>query len=287
MFNKFWLLITSASLLVAISVVIGFAADDTPSNSKDPVATIFDKTIYADQLNPPDKQMQEMKGKLKNDDYNAWLIKYRGDHLFEMIWNATMDDYLLQHHISVTQEEIDAFSTTLYKQIEEDNARREKERKDIMEQLKSGNLSKEQKDRLSERLKTLNSLKEFDERRKNELQSEERRTKVKEINRKADEDWIKRWKFNKALYEQYKGRVIFQQAGLEPIDAFRMFLKEREEKKLFQIFDSDLQKPIQQFYERTSPNSQNNTFASEKDAKFYFEKPYWLRTMEEMKSHGF
>ncbi len=39
---------------------------------------------------------------------------------------------------------------------------------------------------------------------------------------------IRQWKLNKALYKQYGGRIIYQQLGPEPLDAYRAFLEERE-----------------------------------------------------------
>ena len=51
---------------------------------------------------------------------------------------------------------------------------------------------------------------------------------------------IERWKINRALYEEYGGRIIFQQLGPEPLDAYRTFLEERERAGDFQIDDKPL-----------------------------------------------
>jgi hypothetical protein len=42
------------------------------------------------------------------------------------------------------------------------------------------------------------------------------------------EAFIKQWKINRALYQQYGGRIIFQQGGPEPLDAYHRFLEERQ-----------------------------------------------------------
>jgi hypothetical protein len=39
---------------------------------------------------------------------------------------------------------------------------------------------------------------------------------------------IRQWKLNRALYRQYGGRIIFQQLGPEPLDAYRRYLEERQ-----------------------------------------------------------
>jgi heat shock protein HslJ len=40
---------------------------------------------------------------------------------------------------------------------------------------------------------------------------------------------IRQWKINKSLYESYGGRIIYQQLGPEPLDAYRQYLEERRD----------------------------------------------------------
>jgi hypothetical protein len=46
---------------------------------------------------------------------------------------------------------------------------------------------------------------------------------------------IRQWKVNKALYDQYGGRLIYQQLGPEPLDAYRQFLRQRQADGAFAI----------------------------------------------------
>jgi heat shock protein HslJ len=50
---------------------------------------------------------------------------------------------------------------------------------------------------------------------------------------------IEQWKVNRALYEQYGGRIIFQQLGPEPLDAYREFLEEKRREGAFEINDPE------------------------------------------------
>jgi len=52
---------------------------------------------------------------------------------------------------------------------------------------------------------------------------------------------IRHWKINKALYEEYGGRIIYQQLGPEPLDAYRTFLKQRQREGAFSIHDKSLE----------------------------------------------
>jgi len=48
---------------------------------------------------------------------------------------------------------------------------------------------------------------------------------------------IRQWKINKALHGKYGGRIIYQQLGPEPLDAYRAFLKQRQAEGAFTIRD--------------------------------------------------
>lgn len=51
---------------------------------------------------------------------------------------------------------------------------------------------------------------------------------VAKMRRDMGRAMIRQWKLNRALYQQYGGRIIYQQLGPEPLDAYRRFLEERE-----------------------------------------------------------
>ena len=59
---------------------------------------------------------------------------------------------------------------------------------------------------------------------------------------------IERWKFNKALYQKYAGRVIFQQFGLEPLDAYQKWLLDEEKAGNFKIFDAKWKDAFWEYY---------------------------------------
>ena len=51
---------------------------------------------------------------------------------------------------------------------------------------------------------------------------------------------IVRWRFNRALLDEYGGKVIWQQFGWEPIDAYRNWLKGEEKAGSFKILQPEL-----------------------------------------------
>lgn len=69
------------------------------------------------------------------------------------------------------------------------------------------------------------------------------------------EAFIKQWKINRALYQQYGGRIGFQQGGPEPLDAYRAFLEEREAAGDFEILDASMAAPFWRYYRDDSIHS--------------------------------
>jgi hypothetical protein len=65
----------------------------------------------------------------------------------------------------------------------------------------------------------------------------EEKAEIDAMQREMARGVIRQWKINKALYEQYGGRIIYQQLGPEPLDAYREFLRQREADGAFAIRD--------------------------------------------------
>ena len=69
------------------------------------------------------------------------------------------------------------------------------------------------------------------------------------------EAFILQWKINRALYGQYGGRIIYQQGGPEPLDAYRKFLEERQAAGDFSIEDEALAAEFWRYYRDESIHS--------------------------------
>lgn len=107
------------------------------------------------------------------------------------------------------------------------------------------------------------SLEEFKRSRKDP--SPEDLLAMKEVGRMA----VESWKFNKSLYEEFGGRVIFQQAGIEPLDAYRQWLRAEEAAGNFKINDPRWRKAFWEYY-----NPKYHRFVTEPDP---FALPLWKR----------
>ena len=70
--------------------------------------------------------------------------------------------------------------------------------------------------------------------------TQEEAAAVDVMQRETGRGIVMQWKINKSLYDQYGGRIIYQQLGPEPLDAYRRFLKQREAEGAFTIHDPTL-----------------------------------------------
>jgi hypothetical protein len=86
--------------------------------------------------------------------------------------------------------------------------------------------------------------------------------------------FIRQWKVNRALYQQYGGRIIFQQGGPEPLDAYRKFLEERAARGDFRITNKDLEAGFWRYYRDDSIHEFFKPGSAE-EAKAFADPP-WL-----------
>lgn len=144
-----------------------------------------------------------------------------------------------------------------------------------MKELKTATLSeRERKDKESQ-LQTIEKIlkmtREMEERTHGMGES------LRRMRRKSARQFVRSWKINKALYAKYGGRVIFQQAGVEPIDAYRDFLKEQEKNGAFQILDKKYEAPFWRYF----INDAMHTFYSKDDGVKFINTPWWMMEQQE------
>ena len=84
---------------------------------------------------------------------------------------------------------------------------------------------------------------------------------------------IRQWKINKSLYAAYGGRVIYQQFGPEPLDAYQKFLREKAAAGDFTITDPDMDKAFWSYF--TDESKHDFMAPDSEDLKQAFTVPPW------------
>lgn len=194
------------------------------------------------------------------------------DEMQYVIIGKLLDRYAVEQGVEVSQEEIDAYIEGLRRTAKEDQMQKGQRRDELAEQMKLKTLTDAKRKALSLELDTLSEvLQLLDE------TAEDARTNPEEV-RAARERvataFIRQWEINRALYKQYGGRIIFQQGGPEPLDAYRKFLEAEEKKGAFTILNKAFEPEFWKYYVTDTMHS----FYPEgsKEEARAFETPWWL-----------
>ncbi len=263
-------------VLIILSVVglAGSPALAGEASARRPVAEVLGRTVYAQELAQP-----VTPGGPALDA--AAFERARGEKLRGLVWTAVFEDYSRQRRVEPKAAEIESHLRNHRRFKQEDKIRRVKERDQLANELRSPNLTEARRKQAQQHLETLDRIEEQEARIAEERRHPEREKMWQESERQVTEYWVKRWKIDQALHLEFGGRIVFQQAGWEPIDAYRELLEQYEAKKAFVVHDRALRDAVYGYFKL------NFVYADESKAKFYFEKPYWERREAELKAAGF
>ena len=103
--------------------------------------------------------------------------------------------------------------------------------------------------------------------------TEEEAAQIEELETSMATSMVRQWKINKALYEEYGGRIIYQQLGPEPLDAYREFLKSRQAEGAFEIYDPVLADAFWSYFMDDSRHDFMEPGSA--DANKAFSTPFW------------
>jgi hypothetical protein len=194
------------------------------------------------------------------------------DEMRFVILRKLTDRYATEQGIHVEPSEIDAYLKSVHRFMDEDRKRQEAHRQVIVRELNASGLTKKERrrlilerDKLNEQIAGLNgagggSAKHPDE----DEAARERITYA----------FIRQWKINRALYREYGGRIIFQQGGPEPLDAYRTFLREQQKQGAFRILKKDFESQFWRYY--VTDSLHDFYPAGSKEEANALQTPFWL-----------
>lgn len=241
--NKRIVLITVMGIAANALVPCRATAADDP---RMPAAMLFGAPIYAEEMQPPG--LEQVKHK---------------------IWSALRARFCAEHDCEPTEEEYRAF---------EEGFRRLMTRNPPPGwESRESAISAEEYERLTQELAQQRAAP--GERRQEIDQAAAsltalRNQKLGDMTKDVGMVWIREWKFNRALYRQYGGQVIWQQAGLEPLDAYRTWLEEHQRNGSFVLIDPELQ-TLFWLYFTVGHVTVDERFLAETGLSDPFEKPWW------------
>ncbi|HEY8240119.1 MAG TPA: hypothetical protein VIH35_01670, partial [Kiritimatiellia bacterium] len=192
------------------------------------------------------------------------------EDLNSAIFSTLLDKYATEHGVTATPDEIDVYIARARERRNQRHIQDVAERDAVLAQIEAGGLSDEARKSLEEKLAM------YDLFLRTDRQMDEYEAAHPVESRKSGEDLaattIKAWKLNQVLFKKYGGRVIFQQAGPEPLDAYREFLREAEREGSFKISDPAHAASFWNYF----TNDMIHTFLPADDAARVVETPWWM-----------
>jgi len=192
------------------------------------------------------------------------------EELRYVVLRQLTDRYADEKGIAVTQAEEEAYVRHVREALDEDRRRQVSRRDELTRELAGGGLSEEERNKLTSELDAVNRfLAALGEAGPGAAEDPEE-TRARQ---QVAESFIRQWKINRALYQQYGGRIIFQQGGPEPLDAYRVFLEERQARGDFEILNKDLEAAFWRYYRTDSIHSFYRPGSKEEAEAFAV--PFW------------
>jgi hypothetical protein len=249
-----------STLVLCINVVM--ATEPFENLPEDTVlAEVLGRKVYLKDIEPDSDVKKKHQESDADDQFDLWLKQTRASNLgryFKPLW----DEYAKEKALEVAEYEIKEFNEHMRTLMVSENQRRKAKRDNLAKELIAENIEQSKREELEKSFNMYSRILEMDS----------------DPNRMfCDNDIAKSvilsWKLNKALYNQYKGRVIFQQAGLEPLDAFRMFFEQQQSKGKFKFFNKDAEDLFWDYWR----NVRHTVIKDPNEAEQMINTPWWLK----------
>lgn len=166
------------------------------------------------------------------------------EELRYVVLKQLTDRYADAKGIAVTPAERDAYVRNVRNRLQKDRERNVARRGALTGRLAAGGLSEAERKALQSELDTVHAtIEALGPSRLGAADPDEARAREQ-----IADAFIRQWKINRALSQQYGGRIIFQQGGPEPLDAYRRFLEEHQARGDFRIVNRGLEPAFWRYY---------------------------------------
>ncbi len=234
------------------------------------IAIVLGKEIFSGDIEPGAEAAEKNKREMKEEQFNQWLKQQRESKLTGLIFRPLLEEYANKNGLSATAAEIEEFARAMNQKMADQKIKWQQAKTDLTKELENPNINEARKNEVESQMKMYDQLLERKE-------TERPNNAYEEVAQAV----IRVWKTNKSLFETYGGRVIFQQGGPEPLDAYREFLKQQEAAGQFEIKDKQAADLFWNYF----INDKMHTFYSDaNEAKNIILNRWWLGETTEKKT---
>ncbi len=244
---------------------VSVSLNDLPGDAL--IARVLDQNIYLKDINPSGSQIEKYASDKTPEQLEEWKRQHWRSNLSNYFW-LLFEQYAKEKEIEVTEQDIEQFNNSMLRSMMSQAEKAQKKVNSLQKVLEADNLDEQKRSELTGQVELYNGV---------ATRMAESEGHFKGRNTPA-ERMILIWKICNRLYDQYGGRVIFQQAGPEPLDAYRKFFEDEQTKGSIEFFNKEAEELFWEYYR----NEKMHTFYSdEAEAKAMMEAPWWLRKPEE------
>jgi hypothetical protein len=221
-------------------------------------------------------QAQSPKTYGKSDDpvaAEARGVQIRTSNPDEMAY--VIKQILLQHYVEeqglqATDKEIAQLLKRKQEVMEKDRKAMEARRSELEATLASETPVGEERKQLEKELESLNAMHQA----MTEADSRAGTPESAAAEARVARAFVEQWKVNQALYRQYGGRVIYQQGGPEPLDAYHEFFKAAQKSGEFRIINKEFEPALWRYYTTDSKHQFIPESGNEKEQAI--NTPWWM-----------
>jgi len=224
------------SVMTLLALSSSLALSDELENK--PIARVFDQLITDADITQNKEVLDRYRAQFSKDEFDKWEKEYKIKALEALVYSALQKQLLEEMDMEPSEDDIQLFIDFSRKKQETQLEEFQTQREGLLKELQAANLEESKRASLKDHLKTIDQLIAFELKAREEEKTIPNYEQIKKrsLKRVATVS-VTSWKFNKALYTKYGGRVIFQQAGFEPIDAYKSFLEGHKASKNYEIMD--------------------------------------------------
>ncbi len=190
--------------------------------------------------------------------------------LNELIFGALLQQYAQDNKLEPTPAELDGFVKKTEEKEKQQQNKMQADRIKLTKELKASSLSDQEREQKASELKAIESVLKATAQVKEMTKGIE--DQMRPIRRQMAQQFVTSWKINKALYAKYGGRVVFLQTGVEPIDAYRDFLRDQEKAGRFQIIDKQYESGFWRYYTSDAIHK----FVKQEHSAKLINTPWWM-----------
>jgi len=226
------------------------------------IALVLGNEIFSRDIEPIAEMIEKNKNQMTDEQFDQWLKQYRESELRRLIFGPLLKKYADEQKVDVTDAEISEFSEGRERVLARQTAEWQQARDDMAKELEVPDISDVRRKKIESRIERFDKALD--------------RRKTRRSNKKHEgpaKAFVGAWKVNKSLFKRYGGRVIFQQGGPEPLDAYREFLKQQENAGRFEIKDKQT---ADLFWNYFTNDDMHTFFSDANKAAKSIEEPWWL-----------